>query len=110
VLGAVAYFLVVPAIVFLLIEPYNTNRFVRFHSLQCLLLAAAGCSLGVANMIVGIFFAFVPIPFVGGFIGLILSLAMTIGVFGAWLIAAIKAFNGEEFRLPIIGDMAAKYV
>ena len=31
-----AYFTIIPAIIFLLIEPYNRNRFVRFHSFQCL--------------------------------------------------------------------------
>src|SRR6266853_1154630 len=33
--GALAYFLL-PAIVFLFVEPYKNNRFVRFHSFQCL--------------------------------------------------------------------------
>src|SRR5437899_1404024 len=36
--GALAYFSFIPAGVFLCIDPYRTNRFVRFHSVQCLLL------------------------------------------------------------------------
>ena len=36
VAGMLAYFTIIPAIIFLLIEPYNRNRFVRFHSFQCL--------------------------------------------------------------------------
>ena len=31
--GGLAYFTFVPAIVFLVVEPYKNNRFVRFHSL-----------------------------------------------------------------------------
>src|SRR5271157_5055288 len=34
--GMLAYFTIIPAIIFLLIEPYNRNRFVRFHSFQCI--------------------------------------------------------------------------
>ena len=41
VAGMLAYFTIIPAIIFLLIEPYNRNRFVRFHSFQCLFTAAA---------------------------------------------------------------------
>jgi uncharacterized membrane protein len=28
----------------------------------------------------------------------------------AWIMAVIKAYSGEEYRLPVIGDYAAKYV
>ena len=38
--GMLAYFTIIPAIVFLLIEPYNKNHFVRFHSFQCLFTVA----------------------------------------------------------------------
>ncbi len=107
VLGPVAYLTIIPAIIFLLIEPYNKNHFIRFHSLQCLLLAAAAVSLSIANMILSTALAFIPV--VGWLISLLLSLAVTVGIFGAWIIAAIKAFNGEEFRLPVIGDIAAKH-
>src|ERR1700760_4654206 len=41
VAGMLAYFTIIPAIVFLLIEPYNRNRFVRFHCFQCLFTAGA---------------------------------------------------------------------
>src|SRR5580765_433971 len=39
--GTLAYFTFIPAIVFLVLDPYNKNRFVRFHSLQCLFLCGA---------------------------------------------------------------------
>src|SRR3954452_9966484 len=38
--GAIAYVTIIPAIIFLLVEPYNRKRFVRFHAFQCLFLAA----------------------------------------------------------------------
>ena len=45
VAGMLAYITIIPAIVFLVVEPYNRNRFIRFHCLQCLFFARP-CSLG----------------------------------------------------------------
>src|SRR5277367_3426868 len=42
VAGALAYFTFVPAALFLFRQPFSRNRFVRFHSIQCLLLWLAG--------------------------------------------------------------------
>ena len=38
VAGMMAYITIIPAIIFLVTEPYNKNRFVRFHSFQNLFL------------------------------------------------------------------------
>ena len=37
--GMLAYITIIPAIIFLVMEPYNKNRFIRFHAWQCLLFA-----------------------------------------------------------------------
>jgi len=34
VAGMLAYVTIIPSIIFLVMEPYNKNRFVRFHSFQ----------------------------------------------------------------------------
>ena len=39
--GAIAYITIIPAIVFLLVEPYNKKPFVRFHAWQCIFLYVA---------------------------------------------------------------------
>jgi len=36
--GALAYFTFIPAIIFLIVAPFNTNSYVRFHSWQSILL------------------------------------------------------------------------
>ncbi len=36
VAGMLAYITIIPAIIFLVMEPYNRNRFIRFHSFQCI--------------------------------------------------------------------------
>src|SRR5580698_9624875 len=56
VAGMLAYVTIIPAIIFLVMEPYNKNRFIRFHSFQCLFFAGA---LFVAHLVLSIF-TFVP--------------------------------------------------
>ena len=41
VAGALAYLFVIPAILFLLRDPFRKNRFIRFHAWQSILVAAA---------------------------------------------------------------------
>ena len=99
VAGMLAYFTIIPAIIFLLIEPYNRNRFVRFHSFQCLFTAAA---LIVLHIVLSIFGYIVPVLMFGlwGLVGLA-ELAL-------WILLIVKAYQHEMFKLPIVGDLAEK--
>ena len=61
--GALAYITIIPAIIFLLVEPYNKNSFVRFHAWQCIFLGIAahcdsGCSRGSFRSSAGSFSRF----------------------------------------------------
>lgn len=93
VAGMLAYFTIIPAIIFLVLEPYNRNKFIRFHSFQCLFLAAF---FFVANIVLN----FIPI------LGLIASMILGIGGFILWIILVIKAYQGQKFKVPFIGDLA----
>jgi uncharacterized membrane protein len=104
VAGALAYVTIFPAILFLVLEPYNKNRFVRFHAFQCLFLCVAGIALWIALAIVSVVLAFIPI--LGHLISFLLWLAITLGFLIVVLILIIKAYQGEKFKLPVIGDMA----
>ena len=101
--GVVAYITIFPAVAFLLLEPFKRNRFVRFHSLQHLLLWAAGVGVGVAAGLAGATLQLIPFmrvllfPFAG-----LISLAW----FFLWLLLVVKAYNHEMFKLPILGDLA----
>ena len=97
--GMLAYFTIIPAIVFLLIEPYNRNRFVRFHSFQCLFVAGALIVLHIALSIIGYAVPLLVLP-IWGLLGLA-ELAL-------WILLVIKAYRHEMFKLPIVGDMAEK--
>ena len=47
-------------------------------------------------------FLFGLIPLIGGLLGSVLSLASLV----LWVVLMIKAYQGERFKLPILGDMA----
>src|SRR5271156_1641102 len=61
VAGMLAYVTIIPAIIFLVIEPYNKSRFIRFHSWQNLFLHLAAVVLWIGLFIVSIVFAFIPV-------------------------------------------------
>jgi uncharacterized membrane protein len=94
VAGALAY-LVIPAIVFLVVEPYNKNKFIRFHSFQAIIYWIASIILQTIAWM---------IPILNLVLGPIIGLAIFIG----WIVLLIKAFQGTMFKLPVIGDLAEK--
>lgn len=98
--GALAYVTIIPAILFLVMEPYNKDRFIRFHAFQCLFMAGT-CI--VTFMALGIFAI---IPFVGWIIGLILFPLLGLTFFGIHVFCIYKAYNNEKFMLPVIGKLA----
>jgi uncharacterized membrane protein len=100
--GGLAYITIIPAIIFLVAEPYNKSSYIRFHSWQCLFMALAWFVIDAAVMIFGSFMSFFRLLTFGLYP--LISLAMLI----LWIMVLIKAFNGERFKLPIIGDLAAK--
>lgn len=69
------------------------DRFVRFHAAQSIIFFGA---ITLVNFI----------PFVGGWLSRVTSL---IG-FVVWLICIIKAYQGEEFEIPIIGPFAKSQI
>jgi uncharacterized membrane protein len=97
--GMLAYFTIIPAIIFLLIEPYNRNRFVRFHSFQCLFTAAALIVLHVCLSFLSYALPLIMFP-IWGLLGL--------AEFALWVLLVIKAYQHQLFKLPIVGDLAEK--
>jgi uncharacterized membrane protein len=107
VIGALAYCTFIPAIIFLVIEPYSKNRFVRYHSIQCLLFWAALAVIAAAVKVVGFVLALVPI--VGQLVVVLIGVVVAIAAFLVWLVLVVKALQGEMFRLPVLGDLAERY-
>ena len=100
--SAIAYLTFIPAIIFLMIEPYNKIPLVRFHSFQSIGLAIVAFILDMAIRILLFPFGFVMYS--------LLQSLVSLGLFIVWLIVILKASKGEWFKLPIIGDLALKQV
>jgi uncharacterized membrane protein len=101
VAGMLAYVTIIPAILFLVLEPYNRNRFIRFHAFQSIFFCVAVIAISIALSILSI------IPFIG-LILLPVHLLFGLGVLAVWIILLLKANQGLMFKLPMIGDMAEK--
>jgi uncharacterized membrane protein len=92
--GALAYVTIIPAIIFLVVAPYNASSYIRFHAWQSICLGVCAFVIGFINII----------PILGQIIFILGMLVL----FVAWIIALLKALKGERFKLPIIGNLAEK--
>ncbi len=92
--GALAYVTIIPAIVFLVAAPYNQNSYIRFHAWQCIFLSIGWFALCIIAVI----------PILGWIVFAVGAIALFIG----WIMCILKALKGERFKLPFIGDLAAK--
>jgi uncharacterized membrane protein len=104
--GALAYFTFIPAIVFLVVEPYKKNRFIRFHAFQSLFLTVAAVVASLALKL--IFLVLSLIPLLGHLLLLLISVIVFLGCVILWLVLVVKALQGELFKLPFIGDLAER--
>ena len=85
----------ITGLIFFLIE--KENRFVRFHAMQSIITFGA-----LTVLFIGLGF----IPFVGWILMPFLGLAQLV----LWILLMVKAYQGETFKLPVIGDMAEKNI
>jgi len=86
----------VSGLIFLLIE--KESKFVRFHAIQSI-----GISICMIILWV-IAFALLFIPILGWIIDILAYIAIII----LWIFLMYKAYKGEMFKLPIIGNIAEK--
>ncbi|HKO59699.1 MAG TPA: DUF4870 domain-containing protein [Pyrinomonadaceae bacterium] len=118
--AAISYIWIVGVIFFIL---EKENKFVRFHALQSILFGVAnsiilillGILAFVLTLVFGIGGAMVGGPMeslVSLLVGLIWLLFWLIGLlmFAGLIFAAVKAYQGQKFKLPIIGNIAENMV
>lgn len=86
----------------------KTNKLPRFHAFQSLLLCVVGIVIGIVINIVGGVAAAANSTALALLV-LLLSIVCGLGFLIAIIFAAVKAFQGQVFKLPIIGDMADKW-
>ena len=89
--GALCYLLFwITGIVFYILE--NENEYVKFHALQSII---TFLPLTVAGAVLG------PIPLIGWLLSPLIWVLTII----LWLVLMLKAFQGERYKLPIVGDI-----
>ena len=92
--AAIAYITIIPAIIFLVMAPYNTKPFIKFNAFQCLGLAVVGFVVSFVNII----------PILGQIIYAVFLLVMLVTV----ILCIINASQGKVFKIPVIGNFAAQ--
>ena len=101
-----AHITFIPAVIFVLIEPFKRDRFIRFHSFQSIFLAVATIVIAIALRILYSILTLVPV------VGYLMAwLAVAVAVLGwgiLWLVLLVKALQGQSIRLPVIGSLAEK--
>jgi len=96
------------SIVFLFTE--KENRFVKFHAVQSLFLAgvqiAVGIVVGILGLILGLVLDMVHMSLLAWFLVLGLRGILFLIFIAIWILAGIKAYGGQWYKLPLIGDWA----
>lgn len=106
--AALAYLAgIITGILFLVIDPYKRDGFVRFHAFQSIFFNIAWIVLWMAWMIVGLvlgavtkgLFFLLQVP---------IDLVLMVGGFALWVFLMYSAYQGKTPKLPVIGALAAK--
>jgi uncharacterized membrane protein len=92
--AGLAYVTIIPAIIFLVVAPYNQKALIRFHAWQSIFLNIAWFAISIIAII----------PILGWLVFAVGSLIL----FVAWIVVLLKALKGERYKLPFIGDLAEK--
>ena len=107
VAAALSYVLgLITGIIFLVLE--KDNRYVRFHAAQSIATSVIIIILGIGISMLSSLLVFIPV--LGWLAVLILTLGLSIGTFILWVLLMIKAYQGEEWELPVAGGFARKMV
>jgi uncharacterized membrane protein len=106
--GALAYLAgLITGSVFLLIDPYKQERFVRFHAFQSIFFNVAWVAFWILWGIIGLMlgavtkglFLVLEVP---------INLLLMLGGLALWIYLMYSASQGKTVRLPVIGPLAAK--
>jgi uncharacterized membrane protein len=105
-LGALAYWAILPAVLLLAVPAFKSSRFVRFHSWQSIFFAVTTAAAGFAMKL--FFAAFSMIPLIGFLFAWLSAGVLFLAVVILWAVLVVKAGQGQSYELPWIGPMAAQ--
>jgi uncharacterized membrane protein len=98
--------LVLTGVLFLFLEPYNRNKTIRFHAFQSIfawigiMVASAGVRIVFGSILDG--------PHTYWLLDLIWS-AFGLGTLALWLTLMYRAYMGERWVAPVVGQMAERF-
>jgi uncharacterized membrane protein len=100
-IAALTYLLgFVTGLIFLYLEPYNQDEFIRFHARQSIGFSIAWFVVGV---VFGVFIAVMPRS-LGALLSVVQGL-INLGFAIMWLFLMYKAYMGERYRIPQLADI-----
>lgn len=98
VAGLLCYILTfLSGLFFILTE--KENKFVRFHALQAIF-------FGIADVVAWVVLTIITMPL--GFFGFFIMMVFWLGSLGLWIYLMYSAYQGQQFKLPVLGDLAEK--
>lgn len=101
-IAALTYLLgFVSGIIFLYLEPYDKDEFVRFHARQSIVYSIAWFAI---NVILSVFVAVMP-GALGGIVRFLQSI-INLGLAVFWVFLMYQAYRGERYRIPELADWA----
>lgn len=112
--AALGYIIGVLGLINFLIE--KENKFVKFHGIQSVLysvgLGAVFTVLWIVLIVFGIILSAISdvLGVMMWLINAVLFFAFFVAIFGGLIYAAYKAYQGQLFKLPIVGNFAEKIV
>lgn len=89
----------------------KTNKLPRFHAMQSILLLVANLVIGIPLYVVIVVLALMGTTITSLLATLIWLVLMVVGlaIFVFFIISAIKAYGGELYKVPVIGNFADKF-
>jgi uncharacterized membrane protein len=105
--GLLAYILgPITGVLFLVLE--KEDRFVRFHAMQSVVVGVALIAVSIAFSIFSSVLAFIPV--LGWIVALVAGLGLAVVSFGLWILLMVRAFQGREWQVPLVGAYARRFV
>ncbi len=104
--GLLAYILgPITGVLFLVLE--KEDRFVRFHAMQSVVVGVALIAVSIAFSIFSSVLAFIPV--LGWIVALVAGLGLAVVSFGLWILLMVRAFQGREWQVPLVGVYARRF-
>ena len=87
----------IPTVVIFFLKKDESN-FIKFHGLQAIAFGLISIALSILTGVLA------SIPIIGMVFGLISFFVLPLVLLGAWCILMIFAFQGKDFRIPVIAE------